>query len=236
MSLWDMQGNACGLEGSVTADYPYIYFATPHPDYLTRTVCVKECPWYELTDGEDANLLSSFALPFEETYHYDSDGNTVAGKDMLDCYINSGDGEDGEWEYNVGTCEDGCFPDWNDINWTTMEVTWSWDRMTCVYNTTAVLDKICIPSGDIVSALGEEFEAAFASAGGNSATGDIMADLNIGYPVVFGSIGIALVVGLIYMGFLMIFAGVIVWIMVAIYFALIGYITYMFYASWNTCV
>ncbi len=34
---------ACGVDDEVK-DYPYIYFVTPNPKYLYRTVCVSSCP------------------------------------------------------------------------------------------------------------------------------------------------------------------------------------------------
>ena len=40
---YDPDHRGCGVDEGVV-DYPYIYFTSPDPDYLWRTVCVKECP------------------------------------------------------------------------------------------------------------------------------------------------------------------------------------------------
>lgn len=33
----------CGIDTGYE-DYPYLYFAVPYTDYLTKTVCLKSCP------------------------------------------------------------------------------------------------------------------------------------------------------------------------------------------------
>lgn len=45
VAAWDASYSPCGLGDN--EDKPYIYFAIPHPDWLNKTTCVKECPNYE---------------------------------------------------------------------------------------------------------------------------------------------------------------------------------------------
>jgi len=40
---YDADGKMCGVDIGYE-DYPYLYFPMPHPDHLTRTVCLKTCP------------------------------------------------------------------------------------------------------------------------------------------------------------------------------------------------
>ena len=40
---YDPNHRGCGVDKEVV-DYPYIYFTSPSPKNLWRTVCVKECP------------------------------------------------------------------------------------------------------------------------------------------------------------------------------------------------
>lgn len=57
-----------------------------------------------------------------------------------------------------------------------------------------------------------------------------LADLKISWPVILGSVGIALLIGGIYMLFLRLFAGVIVWICITLFFiclAVLGYLLYL---------
>ena len=40
---YDPDHRGCGVDSGVE-DYPFIYFTSPDPDFLWRTVCLKECP------------------------------------------------------------------------------------------------------------------------------------------------------------------------------------------------
>lgn len=40
---YDADNQGCGSDAAV-AQYPYIYFASPHSDSLWVTVCVSSCP------------------------------------------------------------------------------------------------------------------------------------------------------------------------------------------------
>lgn len=195
-AVWDMAGSACGVTDAVQ-DYPYIYFATPNPDYLDRTVCVKSCPMFYLEDGK--TLTDAFTSPDTSAYYLDSDGEKVSGKPALECSINTATMDDGEVHYNVGTCDDGCFPDWDNIDFDELSVDYDWNTMTCVYNTSVLLDRLCFPTGDIVDALGEVFKEKLAEYGANVPISEILSDFNIGWPVIAGSLGISIAVGLVYM-------------------------------------
>lgn len=39
---FDPDHKPCGI--GEYEEFKYIYFATPHPDYLYRTACVRSCP------------------------------------------------------------------------------------------------------------------------------------------------------------------------------------------------
>lgn len=99
--------------------------------------------------------------------------------------------------------------------------TYSYDEFVCVYNTTEVLDRMCWPGSDIFAILTDTLEASLDSLIGSDYLADWFADIAISYPVIGGSVGIALLVGLVYMLFVYIFSGIIVWICILVFFVLI---------------
>lgn len=126
---------------------------------------------------------------------------------------------------NIDSCDNTCTITWDNIDFTEA----GFDTMVCIYNSSVVLNRICIPSGDVVDALGEEFEAVLEEYGASGEMNQILADLSIGWTGIAYSVGVAVGVGLVYMGFLYVFAGVIVWIVIVAYLALLGYLGYLFY-------
>jgi len=108
--------------------------------------------------------------------------------------------------------------------------------MTCVFNTTVLLDRMCFPTGEMITSFGDSFKAALESSGASGTVNTILTDVFTGIPVIGGSVGIALLIGLIYMGFLYVFAGVIVWMVIVAFFGLVSYLAYIYYTKWQEIV
>ena len=102
-----------------------------------------------------------------------------------------------------------------------------WEDIVVIYNTTIFAGKMCWPSPDIFDALGDAFKEKIDSMGGGDFMTEVIADLNIGWPIIAASVGIALVIGGLYMVFLMLFAGVIVWVIIVLFFALMAFLGYL---------
>lgn len=70
--------------------------------------------------------------------------------------------------------------DFSEINWLTFSLDDyipPWETLVCVYPTTTVLDRICIPSGDFTALLGTDFEETLATYGANGDMSTILADV-----------------------------------------------------------
>lgn len=69
---YDPDDNACGLSDKVI-DYPYIYLASPFPDYFNRSVCVKKCPYWVNSSDKPKELecmKNKIIESCEENYDY----------------------------------------------------------------------------------------------------------------------------------------------------------------------
>ena len=59
-TTFDSEGNACGVTDGLK-DYKYSYFGVPHADYLNKTMCVKKCPFYNITSESRPTTIDAFS-------------------------------------------------------------------------------------------------------------------------------------------------------------------------------
>ena len=72
----DQTGAQCGIAGTVTGNYPYLYFYNPYSD-TTKRVCVASCPYYD--SGTNTVPALSSNIPLTYTIMYKSDGSRTDG-------------------------------------------------------------------------------------------------------------------------------------------------------------
>lgn len=65
---YDSSGNQCGRDGTVTADYPYLYWVNP-TDEVKYTVCTKSCPI------SDSDIVECFANSWVKTCTFTVNNN-----------------------------------------------------------------------------------------------------------------------------------------------------------------
>jgi hypothetical protein len=58
-AMYDASGRGCGIDEGVK-DYPLLYFFTPVPDMLWKTVCVKKCPTAAEIPTDETKLLAEW--------------------------------------------------------------------------------------------------------------------------------------------------------------------------------
>lgn len=100
-----------------------------------------------------------------------------------------------------------------------------WTKVFCIYKTTVLLERICWPTSDIIKTLdggNGTFSKKLQSSVNTDALAQWFNDLKEGWKVVAGSVGFAVLIGLIYMVFLRIFSGLIVWLVIIAYLILMA--------------
>ncbi|EGR33784.1 solute carrier family 44 protein member 2, putative [Ichthyophthirius multifiliis] len=102
-------------------------------------------------------------------------------------------------------------------------------QTVCIYETKKFLDLICMPTTQAFQAIGGSAQKQVNTFMSSGTLGDWINDLKTCQWVLVGSLGCAFVLGMLYMLFLRLFAGLIVWLCILIFFIAIiglGYYSY----------
>jgi choline transporter-like protein 2/4/5 len=91
----------------------------------------------------------------------------------------------------------------------------------CVYNTTVVGNRLCFPGAEVFSMVKGLTDAVSKSVNMDMIT-SAMNDVDKGMDIIYASFGIIFLLGIVYMIFVRLFSGVIVWICIILFFILLA--------------
>jgi len=103
-----------------------------------------------------------------------------------------------------------------------------WGSIYCVYDTSTLLERICMPGEEVLSQV-DGLQDYMSTVSDVSKYQQWFNDVKNSWQLLLIAVGIAFFLGLVYMIFTRIFAGIIVWIFVLAYFAGIGFLGYYVY-------
>ncbi|CAD8147663.1 unnamed protein product [Paramecium octaurelia] len=191
---YDPNGRACGHDDGVF-NAPYIYLVAPLVGYLNRSVCVSQCPNWKEGAKQPTRLkcvVNKVITNCSERYSYDG-VNDIRDFDV-DFLINSN----------------------NYANEPSVDKLFNYS--TFIYNSTSVLNRLCIPSGD-------EYVSKIYGNMDDIASVQVfqqwVADIRLTYKILFASVGIAFAIGLFYMLVMRYCAGTLTWTAIFLYFVCI---------------
>lgn len=209
VAAWDSSYHPCGQShnGYDLKDKKYVYFAVPHPDHLNKTTCVKSCPSFsteeeknsKYSDGLECNIHADNTTIFEAT--------TASTPDKT-------------------MCKEKCSP-FSAFSTSTALLGWdvtpsiNWQQLFCIYNTKKVFGRICFPGASIFKFV-EGLAAGVSSAVNIDKITTYLNDVDKGQNVIYISFAIVFLLGMIYMGFVRLFSGIIVWLIILLFFVLLA--------------
>lgn len=98
----------------------------------------------------------------------------------------------------------------------------------CIYDTKELLGRICFPGAKIIDSVAN-LAKRITSIIDMDKVNEYLDDLDKGKWILVISVGIVFVLGILYMLFVRIFSGIIVWLIIALYFILMAVLTYFIY-------
>lgn len=97
----------------------------------------------------------------------------------------------------------------------------NWKELFCIYNTTTLMNRVCMPGAELYGFV-EVLAAGVTSSINMKQLTSWMNDLDKGRNIVYISFLIVFALGAVYMLFVRLFSGVIVWLCILIFFVLLG--------------
>lgn len=94
------------------------------------------------------------------------------------------------------------------------------------------MGRVCFPGSDVLNTA-SNLSSSLSEAINMDKLSEYLDDLDKGKYIVLASLGIAFVIGLVYMLFVRVFAKIIVWIVILIYIALMAVLTYFCYNKYD---
>ncbi|KAL4485826.1 hypothetical protein ABPG72_012366 [Tetrahymena utriculariae] len=194
---YDSSGRACGFDS--LSDYKYVYLTAPKN--ITKSICLSSCPDGEIND----NSLGSYNANNPDAQNSWSKVKFLSTPGALQTNTNTP-----YYTLNLNTFF--YFASQSDFHFD--------DYHVAVYQTKGYFNRVCLPFGKSYDQVMQQIGDAFGASNTTNLERYI-SDVKTAWGMILGSVGIAFVIAFIYMVILRFCSGLVIWLTIIAYFAII---------------